>query len=101
MRLHLPGGILKRAAADVSDITSAVRTGECYWDPAELDVLVCPFDPEPTETEQLSIRRRIVTADAADEAHLYELLDAVNDPATPEWARLTLRAQLDRYGEGA
>jgi hypothetical protein len=99
VRFYLPNGLLKRAAADLSDLTASARDGECYWDDVEADVLVCPMDPEPSEAEQAAIRRRMVTADAEDEARLHELLDAVTDPGAPPWARLTLRAELARYGE--
>lgn len=85
--------------ADLSDLTTCKRTGPAYWHPDEVDALVVPLDPEPTESEALAIRRRLVSADAADEAHLYELLAAVKDNLTPAWARLTLQAELARYGE--
>lgn len=96
MRLYLPGGLLKRAEADVSDLTDSTRSGACYWDPAELDVLVCPFDPEPTEAESVAIRRRVVTVDAADEQRLYDLLAMV--PASP-FESAWLASELARYGE--
>lgn len=99
MRLYLPHGLLKRADADLSDLTASTREGDAYWDDDEPDVLVLPLFPEPTTAEQAAIRRRLVSVDAADEAHLYDLLAAADDPTAPTWARLTLRAELARYGE--
>lgn len=101
MRLYLPNGLLKRTDADLSDLTASQRTCEPHWDTEEADVLVIPMDPEPPEGEQAAIRRRLVTTDAADEAHLYELLTAAADPSPPLWARLTLQSELARYGESA
>jgi hypothetical protein len=98
MRLYLPAGMLKRSADDLSDLTSATLTAEPYWDPDELDVLVLEFDREPTPPEQAAIRRRLVTADAADEAHLEELRAARATAATP-FERLWLDAELAKYGE--
>jgi hypothetical protein len=97
MRLYLPNGMLKRPDADLSDLTEAQRLGEPDWEPG--DWLVQEFDRPLTEAEQTAIRRRFVTADAADEAHLAELLTARADPTAPTWARLWLDDQLARYGE--
>lgn len=92
---------LARAADDVdlTDLTASCRAGAAYWMDGEVDTLIVPLDPEPTEAEAVAIRRRLATTDDADEAHLYELLAAANDPATPTWARASLRAELARYGE--
>ena len=98
MRFFLPDGLLKRAGADLSDLTGSQRAGEFRWAPDEPDVLLCPMDPEPTEAEQVAIRRRLVTADAVDEARLYDLIDA-RAVATSTFERLWLDDQLARYGE--
>jgi hypothetical protein len=99
VRLYLPNGMLKRPNVDLSDLTTATLVSEPHWDPDALDVVVLDFDHEPTPAEKTAIRRRLVTADAADEAHLDELLTARADPATPLWARLWLDAELAKYGE--
>lgn len=61
MRFYLPKGMLKRPDADISDLTTAERTGEPYWAPDEVDVLVVPMDREPTADEQAAILQRITT----------------------------------------
>lgn len=62
MRVYLPGDMLKRDAdVDLSDLTGCRRAGEPYWDPDELNVLVIPFDREPTQTEQAAITQRLTT----------------------------------------
>lgn len=99
MRLYLPNGMLKRPDADLSDLTASVRTGEPYWDPDELDVLVIPFDRAPGPVQQEKIRRRLVTADAAEEADLYALIADAKDPTAPGWARRALNLELAKYGE--
>ena len=86
-------------AADLSDITDAARSGSAYWSDEEPDALVIPLDREPTEAQARKIRRRLVTADADDEAHLGELVAAHADPQAPAWARLALAAQIADYGE--
>ena len=100
MRLYLPNGLAKRAAdaVDISDLTASVRTGEAYWDPDELDVLVIPMDRAPGPVQQEQIRRRLVTADAADEARLNDLLTARAE-ATTLFERLWLDTELAKYGE--
>lgn len=96
MRLHLPDGLLKRAVADLSDLTASQRSGEPYWADDEIDVLVVPMDPEPSEAEQEAIRRRLVSEDADDEARLYRLIDRAAAMTTPqEW----IETELARYGE--
>lgn len=84
---------------DLTGLTAAQRTGEAYWHPDELDTLVMPLDREPTPAEAKAIRRRLVTEDAADEAHLSELLKGHRDPGAPAWARATLAAEIGHYGE--
>lgn len=84
---------------DLADLTDSIRVGVAYWSRGEVDALVMPLDPEPTEAEARMIRRRLVTADAADERHLGELLSAHADPQAPAWARLALAAEIGRYGE--
>lgn len=97
MRLYLPNGMLKRADADLSDLTASQRTGTAYWDPQQVDVLVIPLDPEPTPEEAEAIRRRLVTADADDEAHLSDLL-AARGNATGVIERMWVETMLSRYG---
>jgi hypothetical protein len=98
MRLYLPGGLLKRADADLADLTTSERTGEPYWDLEELDVLVVPLCPEPSPDDQAAIRRRLVTADAADEARYTELL-SMRDQASTTFERMWIDTELARYGE--
>lgn len=75
MRLYLPNGMLKRPAdTDVSDLTAAKRTGEAYWD--EDDVLVVPFDTEPTTAEQTLIERRLTTDTSVEETLQKRVTDA-------------------------
>lgn len=99
MRLYLPNGMLKRAVdeTDLSDLTASQRTGEAYWDPEQVDVLVIPLDPEPTPEEAEAIRRRLVTADPDDEAHLYDLL-AARENATGVIEQMWVETMLSRYG---
>lgn len=96
MRVYLPNDLLKRADADLSDLTASEQTGEPYWD--EGDMLVIPFDKEPTEAEQEAIRRRLTTLDAEDEARLYTLLNT-RESTTSTFEELWLDEQLSRYGE--
>lgn len=98
MRFYLPRGLLKRAQVDLSDLTESRRVGDCHWDPAEVDVLVCPMDPEPTVAEQVAIRRRLVTADEVEEARLYDLI-ATRAKASGAFQKLWLDTELARYGE--
>lgn len=96
VRLYLPGGLLKRADADLSDLTTSQRTGDPYWAADEVDVLVVPLSGSPTAAQQKKIRRRLVTIDAADEARLYRLLAmTASSPIEQEW----LDTELARYGE--
>jgi hypothetical protein len=99
MRLHLPNGMLRRPDADLSDLTASVPAGAPYWDADEVDVLVYPLDPEPSPSEQAAIRLRLVTNDAAEETRVRDLRAALADQTTPAWARLTLQAELAKYGE--
>lgn len=84
---------------DFSDLTTSVQTAPAYWHPDEVDALVIPMDPEPSESEAAAIRRRLVTVDAADEEHLANLLRDAADPNTPPWAQTLMRSELARYGE--
>lgn len=84
---------------DLSDLTSARQTEPAYWAPEAVDMLVIPMEPEPTAAEAVAIRRRLVTADAAEEQHLRDLLAAAKDSSAPAWAKATIRAELARYGE--
>lgn len=98
MRLYLPNGLSKRPAADLSDVTTAKRTGDPYWDPNEADWLVLPLDREPTKAEAEKIRRRITTADAAEEALLTDIV-ATRKAAKTKTERILLDAELAKYGE--
>jgi hypothetical protein len=109
MSTRLTGIRLQRdAVQDFSDLTSAVLQGEPYWEPG--DVLVLPFDREPTAAELARIRRRLVTGDAAEETRVTTYADArtalrkltnlagplaIIVPAIIE----LLNEQLARYGE--
>lgn len=74
MKLH--GIILARSAEqDFSDLTTARLTGEPAWELETTDTLVLPFDRDPTAAEQVRIRRRLVTPDAATEAHVTTLAE--------------------------
>lgn len=109
LRLYLPDGLAKRADADVSDLTGCKRVGEQYWEPG--DVLVVPMDKMPPAAERAAIRRRMVTADAADERRLLKLLQAralTGDPGAAARAKardlfeeLWLETELAKYGEPA
>lgn len=94
MRLYLPGNLLKRADADLADLTSSKRTGPASWD--EGDVLVIPFDTDPSEAEQEAIRRRLVTADAVEEARYAELL-TMRGTATAPFEVMWLDTELAKY----
>ncbi len=65
MRVEQAAGHLLRPDADLSDLTASVRTDSATWDG---DTLCLPFDVEPTPAEQVLIRRRLMTRDAAHEA---------------------------------
>jgi hypothetical protein len=84
---------------DWSDLTDSVQTGPAYWSTEHVDALVVPFDTEPTPAEAKAVRRRLMTADAAEEARVYDLIAAVADNQTPTYARLILQSELARYGE--
>ena len=96
MRLYLPNGMLKRANADLSDLTSSKRTGAPYFEPG--DWLVLPFDKEPTKAEADRIRRRITTADAAEEAAVAALMDD-RKAAKTKVEQLVLDAELAKRGQ--
>lgn len=98
MRLYLPGGLLKRGDACLSDLTTATQTAASYWDPDAVDVLVIPFDVEPTEAEQSAIRHRLVTTDSDDETRYADLLNMRAQASTP-FERMWLDTELARYGE--
>lgn len=82
---------------DFSDLTASVQTGPAYWLEGEVDTLVVPFDVEPTPAEAAAIRRRLITADAEEEARVKQLEADAANPATPSWAKPLMRAELDRY----
>lgn len=62
-------------STDFSDLTECVRDGEPWW--ADGTTLVLPFDPEPSEVEQVRIRRRLMTRDADHEAWVGECVAAL------------------------
>lgn len=96
MRLYLPDGLLQRDAdlTDLADLTGCERDGVAYWPPDELDVLVIPFVTDPTEVEQAAIRRRLVTADAAEEQRYAALLAMA--PSSP-FEQMWLDTELAKY----
>lgn len=101
MRLTPPPTRLGRVpdGVSLSDLTDRTP-GLPYWD-AE-GALVIPFDIEPTPAEQAAIRRRLLTRDAAHEAQVKAMQDALaglgqtaNTPTEIVNAlRLLLRAEL-------
>lgn len=102
MMLHLIRLARTADDVDIADLTTANRTGAAHWvdcdEHAPVDCLLVPLDDEPTADQQLAIRRRLVSADAADEAHLYDLLAMRASAATP-FERMWLDEQLGKYGE--
>lgn len=84
---------------DFSDLTAVAQTGPAFWHPTEPDALVIPTDSDVPPNEALAIRRRLVTRDAEEEAHLYALLTARDDTTTPTWAKPLIASELARYGE--
>lgn len=96
MRLYLPNNLLRRPGADLSDVTGSVQTGPAYWDPDAVDVLVVPLDPEPSAVEAEAIRRRLVTADPADEARYVDLLTLRETAAAP-FEVIWLDTELSKY----
>lgn len=96
LRLYLPGNLLKRAAADLSDLTASQRTGPAYWDPDAVDVLVVPLDPEPSAVEAEAIRRRLVTSDSAEETRYVDLL-AMRETAAAPFEVIWLDTELSKY----
>ena len=90
--------LVRPASIDVSDLTSAPRAGAPAW--TEGGALSIPFDPEPTESEQGQIRRRLLTKTPEEEAWVGALLDAYADLAedpTPVATATRLLIQ-DRLG---
>jgi hypothetical protein len=76
MRLYLPNGRMRRPGADISDLTTAKPTGAPNWAVGEPDVLVMPFDTEPTPAEQSAIERRLTTDTPVEETLHTRALDA-------------------------
>ena len=77
MRIVLSSAPLLRPDADVSDLTASELVGSPHW--VDGTTLVLPFDPEPSAAEQRLIRRRLMTEDAAHEAWVSDVVDAVSD----------------------
>jgi hypothetical protein len=84
---------------DFSDLTASEVTGPYQWiNEGQLDI---PFDPDPSDDEQVLIRRRLVTKDSDAEyrlnclAELAATLDGNDDPA----ARATRLLILERLSE--
>lgn len=68
-------GLARPADSDLSDLTTAQRTGPAYWDEGD-GMLVIPFAVEPSLAEQAAIRRRLLTADAVEESTVNSLMQA-------------------------
>lgn len=60
---------------DLSDLTSAQRTGPAVWD--EDGLLRVPFDRDLTADEEALIRRRLLTRDADQESEVATMQDAL------------------------
>jgi hypothetical protein len=98
------------ADVDVSDLTTATRVGEPSWDETEPNTLVLPFDRTLTPVERVKVRRRLITADAAEEQRVTAYADArdslrgvkgLQSPWNTVVAAVValLDEQLARYGE--
>lgn len=81
MILDLAGAELRRSPDDVdlSDLTTASRTGEPVW--LEDGTLDIPFDRPLSADEQALIRRRLLTADATEESWVAQARAVVADLA--------------------
>ena len=86
------------SAVDLSDLTASCMTGDAAWvDATTLDI---PFDTEPTATERAAIVRRLLTRDAAHEAQVKAMQEALAalpvSPTSPTERAvvLLLRAEL-------
>jgi len=111
MLLYLPNGLLKRVDADLSNLTDSQRVGAARWlrsdelpvvvdgEQRDVDVLLLPLDPPPSPEERVAIRRRLVTADAEDEAMLQVLIAEAHTPDLSVKDQLQYRDLLERYGE--
>lgn len=86
---------------DFSDLTASVQVGPAFWHQDIVDALVVPMLPEPSVAEAAAIRRRIVTADADEEAHVKQLEADAASTSTPASVRGLIRAELARYGNQA
>lgn len=63
---------------DLSDLTTAVRTGPAVWTDDGLDI---PFDRDLTPDEVAAVVLRLTTVDAADEQARVMLTDYLNNAA--------------------
>lgn len=80
-------------ATRFDDLTAAQLTGEPHWVPGEPDVLEVPFDRDVTPAERTRIRRRLVTPDAATEAHVTALAEGrAALKALPTQSNATIKA---------
>ena len=91
---------------DFSDLTPRPLDGDPQWAADEPDALHLPFDGEPSAAEQVKIRRRLLTADAAEEARVTEMAAArtrlrgvTNKTADQQALLALLNDRLAAYGE--
>ena len=85
MRFHIRT-LVRPADVDVSDLTTAKRTGLPEW--VKDGVLEIPFDRRLSGVEVAAVKLRLTTADAAEEA-LHRQLAAyltVKDPSATQTA---------------
>ena len=100
MRLYLPSGKLKNPGAEFADLTTAKQTDDPYWSTDEPDVLVIPFDTEPTTAEQDAIARRLTTAPGVEGTlhtrvtAAYDQLLAFENTTTPTSAQTVAAVKL-------
>jgi hypothetical protein len=66
VRFDLPTVARSVDDTDLSDLTTAARTGPAVW--LEDGALEIPFDRDLTDTEVAAISNRLLTTDAAKEA---------------------------------
>lgn len=59
-------------STDLSDLTTAMRTGPAVWSNGGLEI---PFDRELTQSEVDAIALRLTTSDSAEEADHQKLVD--------------------------
>jgi hypothetical protein len=86
VRFALPTVARSVDDTDLSDLTTAARTGPAVWaDDGSLDI---PFDRDLTDTEVAAISNRLLTTDAAKEAIRWVLVQyTANEAPTAEETR--------------